>query len=177
MVAAIELSFDRLADRRLRRLWSALGAAGVPSLSTHTHRRHRPHLSLAVADAFDPVAVQAALADLPVPTPGLTLEFQYVGMFGGGVLWLGPSPSDALLTLHTEVYRRLTAAGVEIWAHYAPGAWVPHTTLSMTARSATLTTAVPLCLDVLPLTATLTGATVADHTRGIYHPLPPPAHP
>jgi len=37
----------------------------------------------------------------------------------------------------------------------------------MTARGGLVATALPLCLDVLPLTATLTGAAVMDHARKI----------
>jgi hypothetical protein len=46
MVAAIEMYFDPLAERRLRTLWAALEAANVPTLGNHTHGKHRPHLSL-----------------------------------------------------------------------------------------------------------------------------------
>src|SRR5262245_57133769 len=69
MVAAIELYFEPVAERRLRTLWTALDEAGVPTLGDHTHRRHRPHLSLACADEFPPEPVAAALGALPLPVP------------------------------------------------------------------------------------------------------------
>ena len=62
VVAAIELYFDHAAERRVRVLWDALEAAGVPSLRGLLDGRHRPHLSLAVAEELDPAAVAEALA-------------------------------------------------------------------------------------------------------------------
>jgi len=169
MVAAIELYFDPVAERRMRSLWTALEAAEVPTLGNHTHRRHRPHLSLAVADEFPHQAVATALGVLPLPVP---VSFQHVGQFPGGVLWLGPAPTAALLALHAETVARLDAADIEIWPLYRPDTWVPHTTLSMTARRAAVARAVPLCCDVLPLPGNLVSAAVVDHTRGQFTPLP-----
>jgi hypothetical protein len=169
MVAAIELYVEPIAERRLRTLWTALEAAGVPTLANHTHRRHRPHLSLAVADEFSPEAVAAALGVLPLPVP---VSFQYVGHFPGGVLWLGPTPSAGLLALHRETVARLDAAGIPFWPLYRPDDWVPHSTLSMAARRDAVAKAVPLCYDILPLSTSLVSAAVVDHTRGHLRPLP-----
>lgn len=49
---AIEMYFDDQADAAVRRLWLLLAGAGLPSLATRTHRRHRPHVSLAVAESL-----------------------------------------------------------------------------------------------------------------------------
>ena len=42
MVAAIEMYFDPIAERRLRILWTALEAANVSTLGNHAHGKHRP---------------------------------------------------------------------------------------------------------------------------------------
>lgn len=170
MVAALELYFDAVTERRIRRLWAALQGAGVPAMGEHTQRLHRPHISLVAADELDPGRAAAALEGLTVGAP-LPVSLQNVGLFRGGVLWLGPASSNELLGRHAEVVDRLTTAGLAIWPYYLPGAWVPHCTLSMGARSELLARAVPLCLDVLPVDGTLVGAAVADHSRGHYHPL------
>ncbi|HEY3504199.1 MAG TPA: 2'-5' RNA ligase family protein [Actinocatenispora sp.] len=170
MVAAIELYFDGDSQARLRRLWDALEAAGVPSLREHTHRRHRPHLSLAVARRLDPEHVAAAVRGL-LPPDGLRLEFTTVGQFPRRVLWLGPAVGPELLALHRGVHERLTAAGVEVADVYRPGAWVPHCTVSQQVPWAGLARAVGLCLDALPITASLRSAAVVDHTRGLYRPI------
>jgi 2'-5' RNA ligase len=170
MVAAIEVYFDTEAERRLRTLWAALDAAKVPNLGTHTHRRHRPHVSLVSADALEPESVAAALSTMEMP-PRLTLSFQHVGQFPGGVLWLGPAPTAQLLAAHAEVIARLDRAGIETSELYRPGTWVPHCTLSMTARRDAVARAVPVCSDVLPMTARFTSAAVVDHNRGLFTPL------
>lgn len=170
MVAALEMYFDQAGERRLRTLWDALEEARVPTLGTHTHRRHRPHLSLVAADELPPAAALAALDGFRVPD--LPISFQHVGQFPGGVLWLGPTPTKELLALHADALSRMDAAGIAVWDLYRTGTWVPHCTLSMTARREAVARAVPLCCDVLPLHTTLTGAAIVDHTRGHFTPVP-----
>ncbi|WP_157640933.1 2'-5' RNA ligase family protein [Longispora albida] len=99
------------------------------------------------------------------------LTFDFIGQFLGRVLWLGPVPTAELLGHHAAVHDRLTAAGITTSEMYWPGRWVPHCTLSMRVPNAKLPDALHLCLDVLPIQATLTGAAVADHARGLYTPL------
>lgn len=171
MVAALECYLDGVATRRVRALWDALEAGGIPTLRDLTHRRHRPHLSLAVADRLEPAAVAGALDDLPA-CPPVPVSLDYVGQFVGRVLWLGPVPTPALVAHHAAVYARLAGAGIETDEHYRPGAWVPHCTVSMRVPRPLIAEAVRLCLEVLPIQATLMGAAVADHNRGEYHALP-----
>ncbi|HEY8472690.1 MAG TPA: 2'-5' RNA ligase family protein [Natronosporangium sp.] len=171
MAAALELYLDGAASRRVRALWDALEAAGVPTLRELTHRRHKPHISLAVAQRLDPAKVEAALTGVPM-CPPLPVRLDYAGQFVGRVLWLGPTPTAELLAYHATVHHRLAAAGVEVDPLYHPGVWVPHCTVSMRVPRPLIAEAVRLCLEVLPIPATLTGAAVADHNRGEYHPLP-----
>jgi hypothetical protein len=176
VVAAIELYFEPVVERRIRTLWTAMEQAGVPSLANHTHRRHRPHVSLVVADELPPEPVAAALGALALPIP---VMFQYVGQFPGGVLWLGPAPTVDLLALHRATVDRLDAAGIPFWPSYRPDVWVPHCTLSMSARGEAVARAVRLCFDILPVPASLVSAAVVDHARGLMRPLPvssSPAH-
>ncbi|WP_433349026.1 2'-5' RNA ligase family protein [Micromonospora sp. CA-111912] len=171
MVAALELYLDTDATRRIRVLWDALESEGVQSMRSLLERRHRPHVSLAVAPRLDPEQVAAALAGTVVAAP-LRLTFQHAGQFVGRVLWLGPAPNAELLAHHALVHGRLAAAGVGLAEHYRPGRWVPHCTLSMRVPNALLSAAVRRCLEVLPLEATVVGAAVTDHARGVCRPLP-----
>lgn len=164
MVAALELYYDPAAERRIRKLWDALEEAGVQTLRDLTHKMHRPHLSLTGAERLDAAAIKEALDGLTV-APSLTLRLDYIGQFLGRVLWLGPVPSPELLAHHASVHERLSAAGIPGFDYYEPGRWVPHTTLSMRVPLAKMTEAIRLCLDVLPISATITSAAVADHAR------------
>ncbi|SCG78498.1 2'-5' RNA ligase family protein [Micromonospora humi] len=171
MVAALELYLDTDATRRIRVLWDLLESDGVPSLRSLLDRRHRPHVSLAVAPRLDPRQVAEALATTVVAAP-LRLEFQHAGQFVGRVLWLGPAPTAELLAHHAVVHERLAGAGIDVVEHYRPGRWVPHCTLSMRVPNPLMAAAVRRCLEVLPLTATVVGAAVTDHARDISRPLP-----
>ncbi|MFC8850480.1 MULTISPECIES: 2'-5' RNA ligase family protein [unclassified Micromonospora] len=171
MVAALELYLDTDATRRIRVLWDALESEGVQSMRSLLERRHRPHLSLAVAPRLDPDRVAEALAGTTVAVP-LRLSFQHAGQFVGRVLWLGPSPTADLLAHQALVHDRLVTAGVGLAEHYRPGRWVPHCTLSMRVPNALMAAAVRRCLEVLPLEATVVGAAVTDHARDICRPLP-----
>ncbi|SBT37443.1 2'-5' RNA ligase family protein [Micromonospora auratinigra] len=171
MVAALELYLDTHATRRIRVLWDALESEGVQSMKSLLEQRHRPHVSLAVAPRLDPERVAAALAGTVVAAP-LRLEFQHAGQFVGRVLWLGPAPTTELLAHHARVHDLLTRAGIDLDEQYRPGRWVPHCTLSMRVPNTLMAAAVRRCLEVLPLTATVVAAAVADHAHNISHPLP-----
>ena len=170
MVAALELYFDHVAERRMRVLWDALEADGAPSMRRLLSGKHRPHLSLVGARALDPSVVCAALDGFTV-LPSFPVSFQFTGVFIGRVLWLGPAPGVGLLEHQAEVWRRLAAAGLELSPLYAPGYWVPHATVSMRVPRPVLTEAVRRCIETLPIEASFAGAAVADHARGIHVPL------
>jgi hypothetical protein len=86
-------------------------------------------------------------------------------------LWLGPVPSADLLAHHAQVHERLTRAGIGGFDYYEPGRWVPHSTLSMRVPLTKMTDAIRLCLDVLPIEATIRAAAVADYARDEWSPL------
>src|ERR1043165_7903171 len=56
---AVCLLFDRRSERAIRALRDQLESLGVPSLRSHTHRRHVPHLSYAVLRSWDLASVTA----------------------------------------------------------------------------------------------------------------------
>lgn len=172
MVAALELYLDVEATRRVRTLWRALEAEGIPTLASLLQEKHRPHVSLAAARTLAPDAVAEALNGLPVGR-GLMLDLDFVGQFVGRVLWLGVTPTVALLDHHREVHDRLDAAGIDVWDLYRPGRWVPHCTVSMRVPNPQMAQAIRRCLEMLPLRATVTGAAVTDHANGIDEPLTP----
>jgi hypothetical protein len=79
----------------VRCLWRELAAAGLPSMETHTHRLHQPHVSLVVADDLDHEAVSRALEAVPLaPIP---CRIEVAGFFPGGVLLLPLVPNVPLI--------------------------------------------------------------------------------
>jgi hypothetical protein len=170
VVAALELYVDPVARRRVRALWDAFEAAGVPSLRDLTHGRHQPHLSFATAPMLDPARVRAALDGFPL-VPAMTLSLDHVGVFLGRVLFLGAVPSMELLSHHAELVRRLDGGGITVDPFYRPGRWVPHSTMSLRVPHKNMSDAIKLCMDVLPIEARLVGAAVADYGRDVYEKL------
>jgi 2'-5' RNA ligase len=156
---------DAVAERRIRNLWDALEESGVQTLRSLTQGKHRPHVSLVGAAELDAHAIARALSGFDAAPP-LQLKLDFIGQFLGRVLWLGPTPTAELLAHHAEVHERLAKAGVGSFDLYLPGNWVPHCTLSMRVPLQKMTEAIRLCLDVIPITATISGAAVADHARG-----------
>ncbi|AGL18762.1 2'-5' RNA ligase family protein [Actinoplanes sp. N902-109] len=169
MVAALELYLDGDATRRIRALWRALEAEGIPTMGS-LDVRHRPHVSLAASRRLAPEAVAGALDGMAVGR-GLSVDMDFVGQFVGRVLWLGVVPAVGLLEHHRAVHERLTAKGVEVWEHYGPGRWVPHCTVSLRVPNPHMGAAVRRCLEMLPVRAQVVGAAVTDHANGIAHPL------
>ncbi|MGH3727134.1 MAG: 2'-5' RNA ligase family protein [Micromonosporaceae bacterium] len=170
--AGIELAFDAETETRIRELWTRVEAEGVAPLASHTHAQHRPHLSVTVADWLDVTVVRDALAALPYPT-GLPVDLRCVGLFPGGVLWLGPVVTEELLTLHHEIHRALDRAGIVCWPYYRPGRWMPHCTLAMQVDDHLLGAAARLASDALPISGQLVGMDLVRHTTDAaeYHPL------
>ena len=170
MVASVELYFDTHATRRIRVLWDLLEDLGVQSLRTPHDGRHRPHLALTVARELDPAQVASVLKPIRVAEP-LRLNFQYTGTFVGRVVFLGPAPTPELIAHQTRVWSLLTDAGIASLPLYAPGEWVPHSTVSMRVPRPRLTDALRRCLECLPIEATVTHAAIADYARNIHHAL------
>jgi 2'-5' RNA ligase len=112
-------------------MWGNLEARGLRSMATTTHGRHRPHVSLAVAEDMSPAHADVAAQPLREATD-LALRLGSVAVFPGrqGVLYLSVVPTMRLLRLHREIHARLLGAGVETLRHYLPDAWVPHCTLA-----------------------------------------------
>ncbi|EUA32755.1 hypothetical protein I553_2354 [Mycobacterium xenopi 4042] len=81
MALAVCLLFDRQSERAIRALWDRIEQQGVPSLRSHTHGRHVPHVSYAVLRSWDQTAVTAALEEIAAGSP-VELCFDGVGCFG-----------------------------------------------------------------------------------------------
>jgi hypothetical protein len=80
---AICLLFDRRSERAVRALWDRVEVQGVPSLRSHTHGRHVPHVSYAVLRRWDQAVVDDALAGLDGGDP-VDLSFDGIGLFRRG---------------------------------------------------------------------------------------------
>jgi len=116
---AVCLLFDRRGERAIRALWDQLESVGVPSLHSHTHGRHVPHLSYAVLRSWDLASVTAALSGLDAGEP-VELSFDGIGLFRRGRAWLLSGVTLDLARRQELVVAAVTATGADLHKHYVP---------------------------------------------------------
>jgi hypothetical protein len=152
----------------VRRLWRELAAAGLPSMETHTHRLHQPHVSLVVADDLDHEAVSRALEAVPLaPIP---CRIEVAGFFPGGVLLLPLVPNVPLIEEHHRVSTAVGELATGRWSHTEPGVWSPHMTCAYGIPPDQIATATAIALEHLPLNGYLTTGGIEDGTTGANWP-------
>jgi hypothetical protein len=163
---AIEMYFDDQADAAVRRLWELLAEAGLPSLATRTHRRHRPHVSLVVAESLADADLAPLRAVLMSRRPALSLYV--LGTFPGteGLLILGVQVTAELLVFHAGVHAALAGQPIRHWAYYLPGNWIPHCALAEGLDRSEAGQAFGLLADYEPITAEVTSVGMKDTATG-----------
>jgi 2'-5' RNA ligase len=167
---AVCLLLDDRADAAVRGLWRRLEDAGAPTLLTHTHGHHVPHLTWAALRSYELDAVRAAVEELPAQPP-LALRLDAFGTFRRSRCWLGPAVSAELVARQAAVVTAVTETGAELHRHYLPGTWVPHVTLAPRLHLSDLATVASLVYDVLPIAAVGTSSALIDTSTGARHPL------
>ncbi|TDO52682.1 2'-5' RNA ligase [Kribbella sp. VKM Ac-2527] len=170
MALAVCLLVDRRAERVLRNLWDRLEELGVPSLRSHTHGRHVPHVSFAVLREWQRDEVAKAVEGLPVGEP-VRLYFDALGTFRRGRAWLVPAVSADVLRRQEQVVSAVVETGADLHRHYQPGVWVPHCTIAPRVPLAKLPVLAAAVYDVLPLEVTADRAALIDSGTGELWPL------
>ena len=168
---AVCLLLDDRGDAAVRRLWRRLEDAGIPTLLSHTHGRHVPHLSYASLRSYDLDAVRDALTALSPQDP-LELRFDAFGTFRRSRCWLAPAVTTELTSRQESVATAVAATGAELHRHYVPGDWVPHLTLAPRLHLTELPVVAAAVYDVLPLLTIGAGVALVDTSTGMRHPLP-----
>jgi hypothetical protein len=167
---AVCLLFDHRTDRLVTQLWERLEGQGVATLLTHTHGRHRPHLSYAVLRDGDPDTVRAALEELP---QGDAVEVVAQGsvVFPRGRVALACAAPATVAARQESAVTALAGAGLELHRNYEPGRWVPHVSVATSASADQLATVVGAVSDVLPLPVRAIRAAVIETGTGELWPL------
>lgn len=170
MALAVCLLFDTRSDKLVRELWARLEDAGVPTLATHTHARHHPHLSYVVLRSWDLARVREAVEALP-PAEPFEMSFHGTLSFPRGRVALAPAIGADAALRQWRVVTALEATGAEVHHNYRAGHWVPHVSLATRAPGEKLTTVVRMVADVLPLTVHVNRAALVDSSTGETWPL------
>jgi hypothetical protein len=169
MSRGIVLWPDPATGKAVRDLWSELADAGLPSVETHTHGPHQPHVSLVVAESFDVQAAKAAVG--AVPSTPIPCRAETAALYRGGALLLPLVANHELLAEHDRVSNILGELPVGRWPHTKPGVWMPHMTCAYNLASDQVAQAVSIALRYLPLSGSLTTGGVEDGTTGENWPI------
>lgn len=167
MAQALECYFDADADDAVRALWQRLEQAGVPSLATATHRRHRPHVTVAIGGSIPPAARRDLVTSLTrLALPRLWLYTLGTFPTSENVLFLGAVTDAELLAVHVAVHDTLAGRVRDPWAYHLPGAWVPHCTLSQDVSPSQLAAAFATLHPIEPVRARIAQVGIADTRTG-----------
>lgn len=165
MALGVCLLFDGRSERALRELWARIERLGVPTLSSHTHGRHHPHLSYVVLLDWDLGAVRAAVESLP-DHGRFELTFDALAAFRRGRVSLAPAVPADLVPRQQAVVEAVRATGALVHKHYEVDRWLPHSSLVTRARADLLPGVASAVYEVLPLTVTVTRAALIDSATG-----------
>lgn len=171
MALAVCALLDARGERLIRSLWSRLEAAGVPTLATHTHGRHHPHLSYAVLLEWDLDRVREAMASVP-EGGAFAAHVQGAVVFPRGRVALAVAVPVDVVRRQQLVASSVRASGAQLHRHYCPGSWIPHVSVATRAHGALLPVTVTAISDVLPVTLTVASAALVDSSTGQTWPLP-----
>lgn len=166
---SIELLLDESADAAIRRQWSLLLDAGLPSQARHTGDSNAPHVTVvarrSIGSRHDD-ALKERARQMPLP-----FTFSGLVVFGappkGLVLARLVTATDRILRFHEAVHEAIhegsaTASTDETdLPHTRPGTWTPHVTLASRLTPAELATAV----DVLGRTVEASSQTSFTRLR------------
>ena len=145
---AVELYFDPVSDRAVRRIWSEI-ADGV-GISTVSASGGRPHVSLAVySDGLDHHSLSRELSAFSRSLIPFGFDLGSVGTFptNEGVVFLAPVVTSELLDLHERFHTAFAKYGDWSSTYYLPGNWVPHCTVATDLTDAVIGQAVQHCRE------------------------------
>jgi 2'-5' RNA ligase len=152
MAEALVMFLDAAASAAINELRDRLARHGLIGPDADAARRHRPHISLAVAPTLTlkDSSLLSRIAD-----QRLDIRMESLGTFAGpqGILFLGVTVTHPLLAAHTAVHASLDGDGGGPWGHFRPGIWSPHCTLATGLDAPALGAAVSLLHPLQELTA------------------------
>jgi 2'-5' RNA ligase len=133
MPYAITLRLDSPSALAIETMWHILDEAGFDAKGPRI--AYPPHVTLAIFPDDTPEEPLVACVEwCSAEWTALPFNLSGFGVFPGPspILWAAPVVTAALLARHAEVHAALP--GLDADAHYRPGAWVPHITLTTTAN-------------------------------------------
>jgi 2'-5' RNA ligase len=165
---AIELYFDELTRERICSVRSTLDQNGLTKILCPA-RGFVPHISLAVAKELDPTRIVPLVKAFATETKSIQIVLSHCGVFNNqdSTLWLGPTFSNDLRSVHRKLWESVSQTGVGWWRYYTPENWVPHCGLITNRPFEVVHQARRLCSSVeLPIVGKLETVTLVDFSEG-----------
>lgn len=157
MPYAVEMSFDKLSDGKIRDIWCELADVGISSDMRDLGAR--PHICLAVFNELNTKDAELKLTAFADEIASFPVLLSCLGVFSGdqSVLFLGPVVNAELTGAHRKVHGLFADDKPSEWGHYLEGNWVPHCTLATELTRQAVPRAIESCMTVrLPIEATVT---------------------
>jgi len=105
------------------------------------------HLSLGIYEELPVELLVPRVKAFAQTLAPIDIRIAHLGIFPGGVLFLGVVVTPGLLELHRRFHAVFAPFSRFCWQHYHPGDWVPHITIAMNAKRAALEKAVGMTLQ------------------------------
>lgn len=128
-VYLLDLTFTETTHTALFALYQQLVNAKIGSATTRPE--YYPHVTLlGVTDIYKAEAHREVVAFTRNTQP-FAISLSHVGIFATeeSVVYLGVTPTLALLQLQRDFARQMSPVIEEVWAYFSEGTWVPHCTL------------------------------------------------
>ncbi|KAL5974324.1 hypothetical protein ACLOJK_030988 [Asimina triloba] len=124
---AIELYFDPALENQVLKAWNVLARRQISTQLIEMESR--PHITLLSSPHLDPPKLQSVIKSFASKQEPLPLTLSSIAAFSSSEdnsFFLAPTPSAALLQLHSQLCDTLRREGVDIGDDYRPDMWVPH---------------------------------------------------
>ncbi|XP_042499335.1 uncharacterized protein LOC122077448 [Macadamia integrifolia] len=150
---AVELYFDPALENQVLKAWNVLARRQISTQLIEMESR--PHITLLSSPLLDAPKLESIVRNFASKQEPLSLSFSTIGSFpnGGSVLFLGPTPSLALLQFHSQLCDALRRENVEIGEEYCPDSWVPYCSVAQEVPKNRMAEAFSVLRDLkLPVT-------------------------
>ena len=154
MPFVVELYFDPLTEASIRGAWKAIDEAGISD--SMPKGGYRPHVSLGVCDHLETDSLAQELSNFAASVAPFRLSFPNIGVFSTseGVIFLGVTVTEALLSVHAAFHKIFKKYAREQREYYTVGQWMPHCTLAFGLSETQIVEAVTLCRQIVLPTST-----------------------
>jgi|SRR5579862_123940 len=163
MPFAVEMFFNKNADKLVRDVWVDLARAKITSFMIDGG--HRPHVTLGVLEQYSSPTFEHELRVFTTSLKPFSIKLDCLGIFPRpeGVVYFGGVVTEDLLSIHREFQTRFAKLMTGVRPYYLSGNWIPHCTLGYGLSLDAIPAAVKVCLQAtLPINAQVTQISLVE---------------